>query len=233
MTASSRWPRSSFLGSLTVAERETLLSLGSGRVYPPGRVILRQGEAGEFVVVILQGIAKVNVVAETGQEMLVGLRGPGDLIGEMATISGESRSASVNAATELHGIVITARSFVAHLGRAPGVASRMTQVVADRLRVANRRRLEFSSYKVEGRVAKVVVEVARAYGHPEGASRRIGAEITQADLASLSSASLRTVEKVLRLFEREGLVMRKRRDLVVIDAAALEARAEHFSTIPS
>lgn len=226
------WPRSSFLGSLTDGEREALLALGVGRVYPRGKTILRQGETGELVVLILHGIAKVNVVAETGKETLLGIRGAGELMGEMAALSGQLRSASVSAATELHGRVIMKGPFVAYLGRSPGGANRLTQMMAERLRAANRRRLEFNSYPVEGRVARVLGEVARAHGHPEGSAWRIGPEITQSDLASLSSASLRTVEKLLRVFEQDGLVVRRRRDLVVTDPAALDARAEDFPALP-
>jgi CRP/FNR family cyclic AMP-dependent transcriptional regulator len=227
------WPHSSFLGSLTSGERDALLALGVERKYPPGKIILRQGEAGEFVVLIVRGIAKVGIVADTGKEMLVGIRGAGELIGEMAALSGEPRFASVAAATEVHGKVIKAGPFIGHLARSPGVGSRLAQMVADRLRAANRLRLEFHSYPVEGRIARVLGEVALAHGHLEGTAWRIGPEITQADIASLSSVSVRTVEKVLRTFEQEGLVIRKRRDLVVIDTAALDARAEHFPIIPS
>lgn len=217
-----RWPHSSFLGSLADGERDALLALGVERKYQPGKVILRQGETGEFVVLILGGIAKVSIVAETGKEMLVGIRGAGELIGEMAALSDFPRSASVTAATEVHGKVIKRGLFVGHLARSPGVGSRLAQMVADRLRASNRRRLEFNSYPVERRVALVLREVAMAHGHPEGGALRIGPEITQADIASLSSVSVRTVEKALQAFERAGLVKRKRRDLVVLDAAALD-----------
>ena len=97
-------------------------------------------------------------------------------------------------------------------------------MIADRLRAANRRRLEFIAYPAESRVAGVLFEVALAHGHPEGATRRIGPEITQADLASLASASVRTVEKILRVFEEDGVVARRRRDLIVTDLAALKDR---------
>jgi CRP/FNR family transcriptional regulator, cyclic AMP receptor protein len=228
----SRWPHSSFLGSLTNGECAALLSLGVERRYPTGSTILRQGEAGEFVVLILRGIAKVSIVAETGKEMLAGIRGAGELIGEMAALSSEPRSASVAAATEVHGKVIKAGVFTGHLARSPRVSSQLAQMVAARLRAANRSRLESASYPVEERIARVLGEVALAYGHREGTAWRIGPEITQADIASLSSASVRTVEKVLRTFEQEGLVKRQRRDLVVIDTAALNTRVEHFPTIP-
>lgn len=227
------WPHRSFLGLLTGAERADLLDLGTERVYRLGANILRQGDEGGFVVLIMNGIAKISIVGDTGAEILVGIRGAGELIGEMAPLSGETRSATAVAATKVHGKVIRASLFMGYLGRSPGVASRLARMVVDRLRAANLRSLEFSSYPVEGRIARVLSEVALAHGHQEAGAWRIGPEITQADLASLSSASVRTVEKVLRAFERDGLVIRKRRDLIVIDPATLVARAEYFPSIPS
>jgi CRP/FNR family cyclic AMP-dependent transcriptional regulator len=222
------WPHRSFLGSLTSGDRQALLALGIGRDYPSGRSILRQGEEGAIVVLILSGIAKINLVAESGTEVLVGIRGAGELLGEMAALSGESRSASAVAATRVSARVIKAGPFLGYLGRSPRVASQLTQMMADRLRAANQHRLELSSYPVEGRIARVLSEVALAHGHQQGTARRIGPEITQADLASLAAASVRTVEKVLKTFEQEGLVVRKRRDLIVVDPVALAGKAEYF-----
>ena len=68
-----RWPSYSFLGSLTDDERKSLLQLGAWRMYQPGKIILRQGAQGEFVVLILRGMAKVSLVAETGNEMLASI----------------------------------------------------------------------------------------------------------------------------------------------------------------
>lgn len=221
------WPRRSFLGSLPSAEREGLLALGTERAYPPGTSILRQGEDGEIVVLIMSGITKISIVSRRGTEVLVGIRGPGEMIGEMAPLSGESRSASAVSATKVNVRVIGAKPFLGYLSRSPGVASRLAQMVADRLRADNRRQFEFGSYPVEGRIARVLSEVALAHGHQEGSSWRIGPEITQADLASLSSVSVRTIEKVLRVFEQDGLVVRKRRDLIVVDPPSLVVRAEY------
>ncbi len=223
-----RWPHRSFLGSLTSGDRQGLLALGTAWDYPLGKTILRQGEEGAIVVLLLSGIAKINIVAETGTEVLVGIRGAGELIGEMAPLSGESRSASAVAATKVSARVIKAEPFLRYLDQSPRVANRLAQMMADRLRAANRRRLEFSSYPVDGRIARVLSEVALAHGHQQGTTWRIGREITQADLASLAAASVRTVEKVLKAFEQEGLVLRKRRDLIVVNPRALADKAEYF-----
>jgi CRP-like cAMP-binding protein len=184
---------------------------------------MREGNTADVVIIILSGLARVTAVSEDGKEILLGLRGSGDLVGEMAALSNSTRSATVTAASVLYASVMRAASFIGYLERTPQVANRVSDIMADKLRAANRRRLEFNAYPVEGRVARVLSEVALAYGHPEGATLRIGAEITQADLASLASISVRTIEKVLRDFEQRGVVARRRRDLIVTDLTALEA----------
>lgn len=224
-------PPGKFLDLLTASQKIALLDLGSIRVYSPSQILMREGNPGDVVIVILRGLAKVVVVSEGGKEVLLGFRGSGDLIGEMAVLSSRSRSATVIAATELQGCVIRAASFVSHLERSPQVANRVSDIMADKLRAANRRRLEFNAYSAEGRVARVLVEVSLRYGHREGSTWRIGPEITQADLASLASASVRTVEKVLRTLQGAGLVVRRRRNLIVTDMDALEVRCRSLLAI--
>jgi CRP-like cAMP-binding protein len=191
---------------------------------------MHEGNDGDLVVVILRGLAKIIVVSEEGKEVLLGFRGGGDLVGEMAVLGNRSRSATVVAATELEGHVIPATTFVSHLEHSPHIANRVSDIVADKLRAANRRRLEFNAYPADGRVARVLAEVALRYGHPEDSAWRIGPEITQADLASLASTSVRTIEKILRSLEADGLVVRRRRDLIIPNASALQDRYKSLST---
>jgi CRP/FNR family transcriptional regulator, cyclic AMP receptor protein len=215
-----------FIDSLASDQRLSLLRLGAMHKYKPGQVIMREGAPADIVIVITQGLAKIVVVSEGGKEILLSLRGTGDLVGEMAVLSRRRRSATVIAATVLKTSVIRADSFVAYLERNPRLANQVSESVADKLRMANRRRLEYNSYPAQRRVALVLGEVALAYGHREGAGWRIGSEITQADLASLASTSVRTIEKVLRVLEADVLVSRRRRDLVVTDLAALLAHGK-------
>jgi CRP/FNR family transcriptional regulator, cyclic AMP receptor protein len=215
-----------FLGVLTSAQRTAMLELGMSRAYRPGQVMLREGFPGEAVIIIFRGLARVVALAEDGREILLAFRGRGDLVGEMAVLSGAARSATVVAATEVQGQLIRAAPFIAFLERSPSVANRVSDTMAGKLRAANQRRLEFGAYPAECRVARVLAEIALAHGHSEGGTLRIGREITQADLASLAVASVRTVEKVLRAFEFDGVVLRRRRDLIVTDLAALQCRCK-------
>lgn len=186
---------------------------------------MREGGPADVVIVVLEGLALVTAASEDGKEILLGLRGDGDLLGEMGALSSNTvRSATVTAATRLRGCVIRAASFVTFLERNPQVANRVSDIVASKLRAANRRRLEFNAYPAEARVVQVISEVAVAFGHRDADGWRIGPEITQANLASLASASVRTIEKILRALEHDGVVARRRRDLIVTDLPALEER---------
>jgi CRP-like cAMP-binding protein len=190
---------------------------------------MREGHTGKAVVVISHGLAKVTALSEHGKEILLGFRRGGELVGEMAVLGKRPRSATVTAATDLRGHLIGAESFVAYLERSPRVANLVADIVAEKLREANRRRVDYRSYPAECRVARELAQVAQIYGHAEGATWRVGREITQADLGSLAAASVRTVEKVLRAFEADGIVVRRRRDLLVTDLPGLQDRASSFS----
>lgn len=216
-----------FFPLLTCAQRDSLMALGTGHIYRPGQVMMREGHPGTIVIIILDGLAKVTALSERGKEILLGFRGSGDLVGEMAVLSHQPRSATVTAATRLSARKIPAQSFVAYLERSPQVANQVTDIMAGKLREANRRRVDFSSNPAECRVATELADVALAYGRDEEGAWRIGAEITQADLASLAAASVRTVERILQAFEKDGLVVRRRRDLIVADLDALRARGKY------
>ena len=82
----------------------------------------------------------------------------------------------------------------------------LTAVLADRLRWANRRRLDFRGYPAKVRLARVLVELSVSYGAPRVDGVVIDVRLTQQELATLVGAAETTVHKVLRELRDEGLV---------------------------
>ena len=64
-----------------------------------GDIIVTEGEPGQSVFVLASGAVKVFVRSPNGQDVAVGTIGEGSFFGEMATLSGQPRSATVTAAT--------------------------------------------------------------------------------------------------------------------------------------
>jgi len=69
----------------------------STSVYLQGETIFRQGESGYTAYVVRRGQVKIYREAEDGSEELVAVRGPGEMIGEMAVASEGARSATAKA----------------------------------------------------------------------------------------------------------------------------------------
>src|SRR3954454_20359497 len=90
-------PQEPFLSRLTADELAALRSRGVARRFDRGATIVHQGEVPGRVVLIESGHAKVCATTEDGKEVVLAFRGPGDIIGEAAAVSGGPRLATVRA----------------------------------------------------------------------------------------------------------------------------------------
>jgi CRP/FNR family transcriptional regulator len=73
---------------------------------PAGKTLIREGERGREVFVLLEGEAEVTQGLHAIRTL-----GPGDFFGEIALISNTARTESVVAATPVRALVITDRAF--------------------------------------------------------------------------------------------------------------------------
>src|ERR1700730_1850335 len=136
LASKAEFASGSLLALLDEAERDALCALGGRRGVPRGARLMFEHEPGERVMVLLVGRVKVSRVGEDGREQLLGIRDPGDLLGELAFIDGLPRIASVTALDEVEAVVIPASTFRAYLETTPRVAVVLLQVVTRRVRDA-------------------------------------------------------------------------------------------------
>jgi len=87
--------RGNFDALLSVAERNELHALGVVRHFPRGALLMLEREPGERVMIGLVGRAKVSRVRDDGREVILSIRDPGDLLGELSFIDGEPRLTTV------------------------------------------------------------------------------------------------------------------------------------------
>ncbi|HSI82090.1 MAG TPA: cyclic nucleotide-binding domain-containing protein [Solirubrobacterales bacterium] len=100
---------------------------------PEGRVLTREGEAGWEFFVIVDGEAKASMRGRRGATL-----GPGSFFGEMSLLDHGTRTATVTAETDMELLVLNARDFSGLLLEAPTVSRRILEVLAQRLREAER-----------------------------------------------------------------------------------------------
>ena len=104
--------------------------------FGPREVIVEAGQPGGTFYIILQGEAKVMRNGKTIAKLE-----PGDIFGEISLLDGGPRTASVVADTPVAVVRIFKRSFDKMVAEEAGVAAKILEVVARRLRDAERRSL--------------------------------------------------------------------------------------------
>ncbi|MFD5562554.1 Crp/Fnr family transcriptional regulator [Kitasatospora griseola] len=219
------WPLSSLLGSLSAAEREPLLTLGTEVRYPADRVLLRESDRTDFLLVLLAGVVKVTGRTHDHRDALLAVRMGGDLVGEFAAVDGRPRSATVTSCGQVTARTVSRPAFLDFMRREPRIAQAVNASIVTKLRAANDRRIDFTGCDTATRVARVIHQIAVTYGEPAGAGAVIRWPITQPELATLSGAAEPTVHKALRRLRESGAVTTGYRTIRVESMALLETIA--------
>jgi len=193
--------------------------------YDDGQRLIVQGATNNQAYLLLDGMVKVTVRDDNGQSALLGIRVAGDLVGEMAALDGTERSADVTASGAVEARVIGAVELRNAAKRQPEISIGIAQMISRRLRWANRRRLDFAARDPGVRIARVLYEVVRGYGERKATHWSLGVALTQPEIASLAGVRLRTAEKELRALQRDGVLVRRYRQIHVGDLDALQRKA--------
>lgn len=217
---------SGFLGLLSPDERVALAERGSRRTVRRGVFLFTEGESSEHVVTVLSGRLKVSSYTADGKEVVLAVRGPGDLLGELSALDGEPRSGSVSALETAEVLVVPSARFRDFLEAHSRVAVLLLRMVVGRLRDADRKRVEFGAYDTTARVARRLLELRDRYGAEVAGGVAIDLPITQEELAGWTGASREAVSKALRELREGGLVETRRRKIVLLDPDGLRARVE-------
>lgn len=215
-----------FYDLLHADEQAALEAAGHLRRWKRGAVIYREASRSESVIVLRAGRVKVSSDTASGTEVVLAVRGPGALLGELSAIDGGPMSATVTALEPVTALAVPSPEFERYLLGHARVSYLLMQEVTRRLRDADRKRIEFGAYDTTGRVAARLVELAERFGEQTPEGLRIGLPLSQDELAGWTGASREAVTKALRTLREEGLIQTGRLHVIVLDLAALRDRAQ-------
>jgi CRP/FNR family transcriptional regulator, cyclic AMP receptor protein len=214
-----------FLSLLSEGDLDALLMLGSTRRFARAERMMRQGEPGDRVIVVLEGHVKASSIDAHGRESVLSIRGPGDVLGELSFSHGEPRSSNVIALEPVRAQALAASEFRAYLVQRPTAALTLIDVISRRFRDANRKRVQFGDLDSVGRVASRLIELCERYGERTDAGIQIRLPVTQEDLGSWTASSRAGVASALRTMRELGWIRTERRHITVLDLDALAERA--------
>ena len=115
---------------------DRLAAASTLHLYHAGEVLVGQGDEGDSLFVVKAGRARVELVSPNGSRSLLAVRQPGEFFGEMSLLTGERRSASVIAESEME-VVVVDRSALADVLRGDfSSLEALSAIVAERLQMS-------------------------------------------------------------------------------------------------
>jgi potassium efflux system protein len=97
-----------------------------------GQIIVRQGEAGDSLFIIVEGVVNVQVRLEDNNVIEVARLGAGSFFGEMALLTGQDRTATVIALNETYVFEIIKADILPLLQRQPEASKLISKVLTER-----------------------------------------------------------------------------------------------------
>jgi CRP/FNR family transcriptional regulator, cyclic AMP receptor protein len=214
-----------FLFQLSAAERNTLFAHQRKRHFNRSATLINAGTMSNAVAVILEGRIKLSYFTDEGHEVVLAIRGPGDLVGDLSALDGKPHSATATALEPVEAMIVPAPDFTEFLLEHPHSALTLLRMLSFRLRDADEKRIEFSAYDSVGRVARRLVEMADRFGDPQGQGLRITLPLSQEELAGWTGSSREAVSKALQTLRSRGLIETERRAVTILDLPGLASRA--------
>jgi len=215
----------SFVRQLTPADADALIAIVRRRAIAKSERLLHAGAAGDEVMLVLSGRVKLIAYGNDRREVVIGIRGPGELIGEMAALGAQRRTATAVALDDVEVGLLSAAQLREFLDTRPGAERALTRVFIRRLTDADRARVDLATQDSVGRIAARLLALADDYGISVKDGTRIELPLTQDELASWTGATRETVSRALTMMRRLGWVASEGRRITVLDRDALRKRS--------
>lgn len=194
---------------------ERLVAILKPMSFAKDELIVGQDDPGDALYIIESGRVKVVLYGESGREMILTILRAEEIFGEMALVDGQPRSANVIALEDARVLVLAREDFIKHLEEFPATALNVLSEMSQRLRKADAIIGNLALLDVYGRVARLLIDLAKREGESRDEGMLIKDRPTQQDLAAMIGTSRETVSRVLSEFQRRGLLSMQGKNILL------------------
>ncbi|HSX35877.1 MAG TPA: Crp/Fnr family transcriptional regulator [Patescibacteria group bacterium] len=208
------------------SERTALINLfhqGTRHVYSKGQFIIRPGGPPQGVFYILSGLVKAYDITKYGEENLLIIRKPGEILGLTWAVTGEDRHILYAALATTELLQISRDQFIDFIRNNPQTALPLLEMVTDMYRLHSERILNLEYRTVRERLVSFLLSMERRFGEktPEGSLLRV--PLRHQDIASSISTTRESVGRELGALERRGILSYSQSTFILKDLDALKS----------
>ncbi|HKR82248.1 MAG TPA: Crp/Fnr family transcriptional regulator [Candidatus Saccharimonadales bacterium] len=204
-----------------------LFQRGTHLTYGKGEFLIRPGSSPPGIFYIESGLVKAYDITKYGEENLLIIRKPGEILGLTWALTGQGRGIVYAALAPTTVWQISREEFVNVLHTKPEVALPLVHMLVDMYRLHSERILNLEYRSVRERLISFLLSTARRFGKKIGDnSVKIDVPLRHQDIASSISATRETTGRELALLERKGLLHTEQSIITLLDINGLRKHLE-------
>lgn len=194
-----------------------------------GRYFFHQGDQATAFYVLIQGRVRIAQLTPEGQQVTLRIASPGEMFGGIAALGEPTYPASAQALETSAALVWDGDTMFRLMEQHPRIALNTLHLLVGRYQELQDRYRELATERVERRVARALLRLARQTGRKVEGGVLIDFPLSREDLAELAGTTLYTASRILSGWERQGLVEAGRQRVLVRIPHGLVAIAEDLA----
>ena len=187
------------------------------RSWGAGGVIFQRGDEGDHMLAITEGRVRLSLGTAAGRELMLRQLGPWEVMGELAIIDGEPRSADAVAAEPSAAIVLPRARFLEIAGQRPDLGLAVARHLARIVRTTNLQMESIALYDLRMRLVRFFLfSLRQVYGDHPPEEAVLHLHLSQSDLSAVLGASRPKLNQALQSLIAEGAVRREGPDITCL-----------------
>lgn len=207
------------------ASLEELRSLGQRRKFTRGQRLVFEGDRRGSILLIESGSVKIVATTIDGDEIVLAVHGPGQLLGDLSVLTGSGAGAGAIALGEVHATMLLGTRYLEFLEKRPHLMLAQLRRLVTVLRESDMKLTELASVDLNRRVARRLLELLDLGAEATSAGHVLTTQLSQHELAAMCGASREGVARCLRDLREDGIVLTDRRQITIVDRDALIGRS--------
>lgn len=188
------------------------------RLWRP-QTIFSEGDPVRQVMMLLSGCVKLTQIGLGGNEVILRLGGMGEMVDDFLSSANGKHSSTAQVVQPAIALVWEVANFEQLLDRFPAFRRNTVRALGERLRELEQRFRELSTLNVGPRLSSELIRLSNRFGGGDNGLREI--HLSREELAQLTGTTLSTVSRLLRLWQKLGIVSIHRELVQICDSAAL------------
>ena len=188
-----------------------------------------EGDRAEWLVFVVQGRVKMIKHSESGRETILATFGPGQIVGEVGVLVGDSYPATAQALEPAVTLSLRRDEYTELVRNHPELSWALIAELGRRLQNAHETIRSMAVEKVERRVARVLLRMANTTGERlEDGAVRITVPLSRQDIADMAGTVIETAIRALSKFQKQGWIETKEGRIILLKPHQLVAIAEEL-----